>query len=74
MTKAEFLNKTIQIRSFPFHLKYTLFASDEIKEIRRKGFSYTSVCFEEKKEKGNKMYKKGKFREAIDLYIEVKNK
>lgn len=72
MTKKEFVGKTIQIRSYPYHLKYTLFASEKIKEIRQKGFSYASIPFEELKEKGNKMYKKGKFREAIDFYTEVR--
>jgi hypothetical protein len=71
MTKKQFSQKTSQIRKFPNHLKYTLFANENIKATRQKEFSFVSFCFEQIKEKGNKMYKRGKFRDAIDLYIEV---
>jgi len=73
MNELEFLNNTRKIRKIPKHLKYTLFVNDEIKNIRKKNdFSYIAHKFSEYKEKGNKFYKKKKFREAIESYIEVK--
>ncbi len=53
----------------PYHLKYTLFQSEEIKALRKKDFAFLYFKFDELKEKGNKMYKRGKIREAIDYYI-----
>jgi hypothetical protein len=69
MSKAEFMNKTEKIRKLPYHLKYTLFSTEEIKKLRQKEFAFIYFHFDEMKEKGNKMYKRGKFREAIDFYI-----
>ncbi len=50
-------------------MKYTLFQSEEIKALRKKDFAFLYFKFDELKEKGNKFYKRGKFREAIDFYI-----
>lgn len=69
MSKDLFLFKTQKIRAYPFHMKYTLFQSDEIKALRNKDFAFLYFKFDELKEKGNKMYKRGKFRESIELYI-----
>lgn len=71
MNKNDFMEKTNNLRSYPKHLRYTLFASEKIRQLRQKDFTFTHFIFEEMKEKGNKLYKKGKFRDAIDSYIEV---
>ena len=72
MPELEFLNNTRKIRKIPKHLLYTLFVNDEIKNIRKKNdFCYIAHKFNEYKDKGNKLYKKKKFREAVDSYIEV---
>lgn len=72
MPELEFLNNTRKIRKIPKHLKYTLFVNEEIKSIRKRNdFCFISHKFSEYKEKGNKFYKKKKFREAVDSYIEV---
>lgn len=73
MNKNEFIEKTNRIRSFPNHLKYTLFANEKIKSVRQKEFAFTHLLFEEFKEKGNKNYKKGKFKDSIDCYVMVLN-
>ena len=69
MSKSDFMKKTAKIREYPYHLKYSLFASEDIKTLRQKEFAFLYFHFDELKEKGNKMYKRGKFREAIDFYI-----
>lgn len=71
MSKTDFADSTKQLRNFPKHLKYTLFANDKIKQFRQKDFSFVYFFYEELKKKGNRMYKKNKFRESIDFYIEV---
>jgi hypothetical protein len=72
MNELEFFNNTRKIRKIQKHLKYTLFANDEIKNIRKKNdFCFIAHKFSEYKEKGNKLYKKRKFREAIESYIDV---
>ena len=70
LSKEDFLEKTRLIRSFPRHMKYTLFHHDEkIKKIRTKEFPMVFFVYDEVKDKGSKLFKKKKFREAIDYYI-----
>ena len=69
MSKSEFNEKTLKIRSYPYHLKYTLFSSDEIKKLRQKEFAFLYFHFDEYRSKGNKMYKRANFREAVNFYI-----
>jgi tetratricopeptide (TPR) repeat protein len=69
--KNEFMQKTSKLRQFPYHLKNTLFASDEIKELRQKEFAFIYYRFDELKVKGNKLFKRAKFREAMQLYIDA---
>lgn len=71
LDKTDFAENTKILRSYPRHLKYTLFANDKIKHFRLKDFSFVYYFYEELKKKGNRLYKRGKFRESIDLYIEV---
>jgi tetratricopeptide (TPR) repeat protein len=71
MTKTEFFEKTRKIRHYPHYLKYTLFSNEKTKLLRRREFSFVSYTFEELKQKGNRLYKKGKFREALENYMEA---
>lgn len=52
-------------------MKYTLFANDKIKALREKEFIFVFYTFDEIKEKGNKLYKRGKFRDALETYMEA---
>lgn len=70
LSKEEFAEKTKLISSLPRHMKYTLFHNDEkIKKVRTKEFPLVFFVYDEVKDKGNKLFKKKKFREAIDYYI-----
>jgi tetratricopeptide (TPR) repeat protein len=71
MTKSEFSRKTTKIRQYPHHLKYTLFANEKIKSLREKEFIFVFYTFDEIKEKGNKLFKRGKFKEALENYMEA---
>ena len=51
-------------------MKYSLFHNDEkINKIRTKEFPLVFFVYDEVKEKGNKLFKKRKYRESIDYYI-----
>ena len=69
-SKKEFLQKTLKIRSYPLHLKTSLFFYEKCNQIRKKDFSFLKIHFNEIKKKGNKLYKKRKFREAVENYLE----
>ena len=69
-SKKEFLQRTIKIRSYPLHLKTSLFFYEKCNPIRKKDFSFIKIYFNEIKKKGNKLYKKRKFREAVENYLE----
>ena len=70
-SKKEFLQRTLKIRSYPLHLKTSLFFYEKCCEIRKKDFSFLKIDFNEIKKKGNKLYKKRKFREALENYLEA---
>lgn len=70
LSKEDFIEKTKLLNSFPRHMKYTLFHNDEkIKKVRTKEFPLVFFVYDEVKDKGNKLFKKKKYREAIDYYI-----
>ena len=51
-------------------MKYTLFHHDDkLKQIRTKEFPYVFFVYDDIKDKGNKLFKKKKYREAIEYYI-----
>ena len=51
-------------------MKYTLFHHDDkLKQIRSKEFPYVFFVYDDVKDKGNKLFKKKKYREAIEYYI-----
>ena len=70
-SKKEFLQKTLKIRSYPLHLKTSLFFYEKCNQIRKKDFSFLKIHFNEIKKKGNKLYKKRKFRESLENYLEA---
>ncbi len=70
-SKKEFLQRTLKIRSYPLHLKTSLFFYEKCCQIRKKDFSFLKIDFNEIKKKGNKLYKKRKFREALENYLEA---
>ena len=70
-SKKEFLQRTIKIRSYPLHLKTSLFFYEKCNPIRKKDFSFIKIYFNEIKKKGNKLYKKRKFRESLENYLEA---
>ena len=71
MSELDYLNNTRRIRSMPKHLILTMFLIEEFKDIRKKDFSFISHKFFELKSKGNRLYKKKKYVEALNTYIEV---
>ena len=67
LSKSDFMEKTKNLRSYPNHLKSTLFIN------KKQNIDFSSVYhhFEKVKEKGNKFYKKQTFKTAIESYIQV---
>jgi len=54
----------------PRHKKYTLFnqRDEKLQKIHKKEFPVVFFAYDDIKEKGNRLYKRGKFREAIQHY------
>lgn len=75
LNKQEYLEKTKKLRSYPRHMKYTLFTQNDekLQMVRSKEFPMAFFIFDDVKEKGNKLYRKGKMREALDHYFYVIN-
>jgi hypothetical protein len=71
LSKKEFIQKTQKIRTYPLHLKQTLFLSKNLADIRNKDFSFIKINFNEIRKKGNKLYKKKKFHESLETYFEA---
>jgi hypothetical protein len=67
----EFLEKTKKLRAMPRHLKQTLFFQnhEKLQLAHEKEFPVVFFMYDDLKEKGNRLFKKGKFREAIEHYI-----
>ena len=59
-----------KIRSYPLHLRNTLFIRDEkVKRVRKMDFEQSYIIGEEMKEKINKLYEKGEYESALNNYI-----
>lgn len=69
----EYFDKTKSIRGFPRHMKYTLFRQkdEKLQKIHEKEFPMVFFVYDDIKEKGNRFYKKGKYREAVEHYTYV---
>jgi len=70
LNPTEFEEKTKKLSGYSRQLKYTLFShSDEnLKKVRDKEFTMIFFVYDDVKDKGNKLFKKKKFREAIKYY------
>jgi hypothetical protein len=66
----EFLEKTKTIRQLPRHMKYTLFFQNQEKlaKVHQAEFPRVFFIYDDVKEKGNRMYRRKKYREAIENY------
>jgi len=73
LNEKEFLEKTKKLRSYPRHLLYTLFNQNDEKlnKVREKEFPLVFFIYDDIKIKGNKFYRKGKTKEALDHYFYV---
>jgi len=70
LDREEFLEKTKILRSFPRHMKYTLFYQNQEKLVKVHEAEFPRVFFlyDDIKEKGNRMFRRKKYREAIEHY------
>jgi len=69
-SEEEFYEKTQKLRQIPRHKKYTLFnqRDEKLQKIHEKEFPVVFFAYDDIKEKGNRLFKRGKFREAIQHY------
>lgn len=69
----EWKAKTVKLRSYSRHLLYTLFNQNDEKlnKVREKEFPMIFFIYDDIKNKGNKYYKKGKLKEALEYYCYV---
>ena len=59
-----------KVRSYPLHLRNTLFIRDEkVRKVRKMDFEQSYIIGEEMKEKINKIYEKGEYESALNNYI-----
>lgn len=71
LSSKEYIAQTKELRSIPLHLKMTLFTNEKNELIRKREFSFIEISFNEFKEKGNKLYNKGKYSQALEQYVEA---
>lgn len=71
LSSKEYIQQTKLLRSIPLHLKMTLFSNEKAELIRKREFSFIEISFNEFKEKGNKLYNKRKFGQALEQYVEA---
>jgi hypothetical protein len=72
LSDKQFKQKTAKLSSLPKHLKYTLLNKNEtMKKIHKKEFPEAFFPYNELKEKGNREYKRKRYREAIEYYYNV---
>lgn len=73
LNQQEFLEKTKELRSYNRHLLYTLFNQNDEKlnQVRAKEFPMVFFIYDDIKIKGNKLFKKGKFKESLEYYFYV---
>ena len=66
----EFFEKTKKIRAMPRHLKYSLFVQHQpnLIKVHEKEFPMVYFLFDDIKRKADRLYKRKKFREAVDHY------
>ena len=66
----EYLEKTKKLRSYPRHMRYTLFTQhdEKLQKVHEKEFPMVFFIYDDIKEKGNRLFRRKKFREAIEHY------
>jgi tetratricopeptide (TPR) repeat protein len=66
----EFLEKTKIIRAMPRHRKYSLFVQHQqnLKKVHEKEFPMVFFVYDDIKGKGDRLYKRKKFRESVEHY------
>lgn len=66
----EWVEKSKKMRSFPRHMKNTLFFQNQekLKKVHEKEFPMVFFMYDDIKEKGNRLIKRKKYREAIEHY------
>lgn len=71
LSNREFQEKTCKLRGFNRHLLYTLFnqKDENLNKVREKEFPMVFFIYDDIKVKGNKFFKKGLFKEALDHYF-----
>lgn len=76
LAQTEYLEKTKELRNYPRHLLQTLFNQNDEKlnKVRVREFPMVFFVYDDIKIKGNKYYKKKKYKEALDYYFYVSKK
>jgi hypothetical protein len=74
LNQEEYREKTSKLRSYNRHLLYTLFNQNDEKlnKVREKEFPMVFFIYDDIKIKGNKYFRKGKYKEALDYYFYVR--
>jgi hypothetical protein len=69
----EFFKKTTKMRSYPRHMKYSLFyqKDEKLQKVRQAEFPRVFFVYDDVKEKANRFYRKKQYKEAIDYYSYV---
>jgi hypothetical protein len=70
LNKKEFQEKTKKLSTYSRQMKYTLFSHNDenLKKVREKEFPIVFFVYDDVKEKGNKLFKKKKYREAVKYF------
>ena len=75
LSNEDFLKRTKKLRAYPLHVILTLFSNEHdnnnIVITRQRSFSFIAVTVSELREKGNKLYKKELYNDALDCYIKA---
>ena len=74
LSNEDFLKRTKKLRAYPLHIILTLFSNEHDKNIiitRQRSFSFIAVSVSELRERGNKLYKKELYNDALDCYIQA---
>lgn len=70
LSNEEWKEKTSKLQSYNRHMLYTLFNQNDEKlnKVREKEFPLVFFIYDDIKIKGNKLFKKGKYKEALEYY------
>ncbi len=73
LSNEEWKEKTSKLQSYNRHMLYTLFNQNDEKlnKVREKEFPLVFFIYDDIKIKGNKLFKKGKYKEALEYYCYV---